>query len=195
MDHIAGVSSGTGGWRGVTAGTSFGDGGPGVCDRPVHPMTTADVALRFAAAVLVGGSIGLNRDLRGKPAGVRTHALVCLGSAVVTVVAGAAADAAAVSRVMQGIITGIGFIGAGVILHRKGGTSVRGLTTAATIWIVATLGIACGVAAWVPVGLGTGFTLLVLIGGGPVERMFHRLVEGQRPDDSAPGPPGGGASG
>ena len=147
-------------------------------------MTTSDVALRFAAAVLVGGSIGLNRDLRGKPAGVRTHALVCLGSAVLTVVAGTAADAAAVSRVMQGIITGIGFIGAGVILHRKGGKTVRGLTTAATIWIVATLGIACGVADWVPVGLGSGFTLLVLIVGGPVERMFHRVV-----DAPPPGPP------
>jgi putative Mg2+ transporter-C (MgtC) family protein len=147
-------------------------------------MTTSDVALRFAAAVLVGGTIGLNRDLRGKPAGVRTHALVCLGSAVATVAAGAAADVAAVSRVMQGIITGIGFIGAGVILHRNGGKSVRGLTTAATIWIVATLGIACGVADWVPVGLGSGFTLLVLIAGGPVERMFHRLV-----DAPPPGPP------
>ena len=147
-------------------------------------MTTSDVALRFAAAVLVGGSIGLNRDLRGKPAGVRTHALVCLGSAVLTVVAGTAADAAAVSRVMQGIITGIGFIGAGVILHRKGGKTVRGLTTAATIWIVATLGIACGVADWVPVALGSGFTLLVLIVGGPVERMFHRVV-----DAPPPGPP------
>jgi putative Mg2+ transporter-C (MgtC) family protein len=159
-------------------------------------MTIADVALRFAAAVLVGGSIGLNRDLRGKPAGVRTHALVCLASAVLTLVASDSTDAAAASRVMQGIITGIGFIGAGVILHRNSGKSVRGLTTAATIWIVATLGIACGVADWVPVGLGTGFTLLVLLAGGPVERLFHRPVEGPRKDGGSPGgPPGGGTSG
>lgn len=153
-------------------------------------MTPSDVTLRFAAAVLVGGSIGLNRDLRGKPAGVRTHALVSLGAALVTVVASESADPAAVSRVMQGIITGIGFIGAGVILHRNSGKSVRGLTTAATIWIVATLGIACGSAAWVPVGLGTGSTLLVLVVGGPVERLFHRLA-GRAPDagDSPREPP------
>ena len=93
---------------------------------------------------------------------------------------------------MQGIITGIGFIGAGVILHRNSGKSVRGLTTAATIWIVATLGIACGAAEWVPVGLGTGLTLLVLVVGGPVERVFHRLVgrppnaRGTRPGSPRP---------
>lgn len=151
-------------------------------------MTSSDVALRFAAAVLVGGTIGLNRDLRGKPAGVRTHALVALGAALVTVVASESADPAAASRVMQGIITGIGFIGAGVILHRNGGKSVRGLTTAATIWIVATLGIACGTALWVPVGLGTGLTLLVLVVGGPVERVFRRVG---RPSDTrdSPGEP------
>jgi putative Mg2+ transporter-C (MgtC) family protein len=152
-------------------------------------MTSSDVALRFAVAVLVGGSIGLNRDLRGKPAGVRTHALVSLGAALVTVVASENADVAAASRVMQGIITGIGFIGAGVILHRNSGKSVRGLTTAATIWFVATLGIACGAAEWVPVGLGTGLTLLVLVVGGPVERLFHR-VAGRPPDaGDSPGDP------
>ncbi|HEY8105587.1 MAG TPA: MgtC/SapB family protein [Gemmatimonadales bacterium] len=152
-------------------------------------MTASEVALRFAVAVLVGGSIGLNRDLRGKPAGVRTHALVCLGAALLTVVASDGADAASASRVMQGIITGIGFIGAGVILHRDSGKSVRGLTTAATIWIVATLGIACGAAAWEPVGFGTGLTLLVLVVGGPVERVFHRLV-GRPPNaGGSPGEP------
>ena len=152
-------------------------------------MTWSDAALRFAAAVLVGGAIGLNRDLRGKPAGVRTHALVALGAALLTVVASESADPAAVSRVMQGIITGIGFIGAGVILHRNNGKSVRGLTTAATIWIVATLGIACGSAAWVPVALGTGSTLLVLVLGGPVERLFHR-PGGRAPDaGDSPGEP------
>jgi putative Mg2+ transporter-C (MgtC) family protein len=142
-------------------------------------MIPADVAFRLTAAVLVGTAIGLNRDLRGKPAGVRTHALVSLGSAVVTVIAanaGAAnTDVAAVSRVMQGIITGIGFLGAGVILHQDQGR-VRGLTTAASIWIVAALGIACGVGDWWPVGLGTGLTLLVLMAGGPLERAMHRLM-------------------
>lgn len=142
-------------------------------------MTPTDLALRLASAVLVGGAIGLNRDLRGKPAGVRTHALVSLGSAVVTVIAAnagaATADVAAVSRVMQGIITGIGFLGAGVILHPDQGR-VRGLTTAASIWVVAALGIACGMADWWPLGLGAGLTLLVLVAGGPLERAAHLLV-------------------
>jgi len=156
--------------------------------RPGRLMTPADVAFRLTAAVLVGTAIGLNRDLRGKPAGVRTHALVSLGSAVVTVIAanaGAAnSDVAAVSRVMQGIITGIGFLGAGVILHQDQGR-VRGLTTAASIWIVAALGIACGVADWWPVGLGTGLTLLVLMTGGPLERAVHRLMG--EPSEDKPG--------
>ena len=156
-------------------------------------MTPSEIALRFGAAVVVGGAIGLNRDLRGKPAGVRTHALVSLGSAVVTVVAATVAapalDTAAVSRVMQGIITGIGFLGAGVILHEESGRRVRGLTTAATIWIVAALGIACGVADWAPVGLGVGFTLAVLVLGGPMERACHRLLgSGHRDDQHEDGP-------
>lgn len=142
-------------------------------------MMPVAVAIRLAAAVLVGTAIGLNRDLRGKPAGVRTHALVSLGSAVVTVIAadvGAAnSDVAAVSRVMQGLITGIGFLGAGVILHPDQGR-VRGLTTAASIWVVAALGIGCGVADWWPLGLGGGLTLLVLMAGGPLERAVHLLV-------------------
>ena len=157
-------------------------------------MTITEVIVRFTGAVLVGGSIGLNRDLRGKPAGVRTHALVCLGAAVLTVVAGtgAGADAASVSRVMQGIVTGIGFIGAGVILRGKSGKSVRGLTSAATIWIVAVLGMACGVARWEAAALGAGFTLFVLVVGGPVERLFHRLVGSRASVEGPPNPSGGG---
>ncbi len=154
-------------------------------------MTPIEVLCRIAAAVLVGGAIGLNRDLRGKPAGVRTHALVSLGAAVATVVAGLTSpDPTAVSRVIQGIITGIGFLGAGVILHPDG-RSVRGLTTAATIWVSATLGIACGVGLWVPVAFGTGFTLLVLVIGGPLERGFHRMLGGRGGAETGP-PPGGG---
>jgi len=151
-------------------------------------MIPTEVAVRLATAVLVGTAIGLNRDLRGKPAGVRTHALVSLGSATATVLAGStSSDPAAVSRVVQGIITGIGFLGAGVILHPEG-RSVRGLTTAASIWIVAALGIACGVADWWPVGLGTALTLLVLIAGGPLERAIHRLTGRPLEHEAAPLP-------
>jgi len=148
-------------------------------------MTHLNTFLRLGAAILVGGTIGLNRDLRGKPAGVRTHALVALGSALATsVLEGEGKDPAAVSRVIQGIITGIGFLGAGVILHPEGGSVVRGLTTAASIWVVATLGIACGAGQWVLAGAGTGFTLTVLVLGGPLERVVHRIrrrAAGEKP--------------
>ena len=138
-------------------------------------MTLLDTILRLGAALVAGGAIGLNRDLRGKPAGVRTHSLVALGSALITVLLADPGDRTAVSRVIQGIITGIGFLGAGVILRREGGRTVRGLTTAASIWVVAALGIACGMGQWVPVAVGTGLTLAVLLFGGPLEDAVHRL--------------------
>jgi putative Mg2+ transporter-C (MgtC) family protein len=156
-------------------------------------MTLTDAVLRLGAATLVGGAIGLNRDLRGKPAGVRTHALVGLGSAVATSIGtsllGGDVDPGAVSRVIQGIITGVGFLGAGVILHRDGGRGVRGLTTAASIWVVATLGIGCGAGQWPTVGVGTGLTLVVLLLGGPFERLMHRLRGRGAETESGPPPP------
>jgi putative Mg2+ transporter-C (MgtC) family protein len=145
-------------------------------------MAFAEAFLQLAAATVAGAVIGLNRDLRGKPAGVRTHALVGLGSAIATLVASSAfvntPDPAAASRVIQGIITGIGFLGAGVILHPDGGRSVRGLTTAASIWVVAALGVACGTAQWPAAIVGTALTLIVLLLGGPFERLAHRLRGG-----------------
>src|SRR6266436_9496055 len=106
-----------------------------------------DITLRLSAAMLIGSLIGLNRDLQHQPAGMRTHGLVALGSAlaVLAVVLDPRAD---VSRVIQGVITGVGFLGAGVILHRPTGSKVHGLTTAAIIWITASLGVLCGLAAW-----------------------------------------------
>jgi len=150
-------------------------------------MTILDAVLRLGAAIVVGGAIGLNRDLRNKPAGVRTHALVALGSALATILLADDRDPNAMSRVVQGIITGIGFLGAGVILRREGGRTVRGLTTAASIWVVATLGIACGMGQWVPVAVGSVLTLVVLLLGGPLEDAVHRLRGRTRPPDG----PGG----
>jgi len=140
-------------------------------------MTILDAVLRLGIAIVVGGAIGLNRDLKGKPAGVRTHALVALGSALVT---GLLKDSSphpdAVSRVIQGVITGIGFLGAGVILRPEGGRTVRGLTTAASIWVVAALGIACGLGQWIPVATGTLLTLGVLLFGRTFEKTAHRIT-------------------
>jgi putative Mg2+ transporter-C (MgtC) family protein len=103
------------------------------------------VLLRLAAAVGVGALIGLDRELRRKPAGLRTLALVALGSAVfiietIDTTRGVYTDAT--SRVIQGIVTGVGFLGAGSIMRSADEESVRGLTTAASIWLAAATGIA-----------------------------------------------------
>ena len=153
------------------------------------PIEVQDIAIRLAAATVAGGLLGLNRDLRGKPAGVRTHALVTLGAAVSTMLAletgigGGGADANAVGRVVQGILTGIGFLGAGVILRDAAG-HVSGLTTAATIWVCAALGILCGLALWSMLLLAGVLALLVLVLGGPLERSIGRYLK--RRDRSPP---------
>jgi putative Mg2+ transporter-C (MgtC) family protein len=123
--------------------------------------------------------IGLNRELTQKPAGLRTHALVALGAALVTVSAlqlnipETITHADAASRVIQGLIAGVGFIGGGVILHRDG-RDVQGLTTAATIWVSAALGISCGIGQWRIAAATSGIALLVLL-LGPVEDALHRI--------------------
>jgi putative Mg2+ transporter-C (MgtC) family protein len=137
-------------------------------------------ALRLLAAVVVGALVGLNRDLYGKPAGTRLCALVSLGAGLATVVASnghlGATDPGAVSRVIQGIVGGIGFLGAGVILHEGRENRVRNLTTAATIWVTAALGIACGVGAWRIATLGAILALVVLTIGLKIDRtLFGRL--------------------
>ena len=151
-----------------------------------------EIALRLGAALILGGLFGLNRELHGKAAGLRTHALVCLGAAVATVVvlrspdAPMAADQNAIGRVVQGILTGIGFLGVGVILRDPAG-HVTGLTTAATIWMCAVIGIVCGLGYWVILGITVGLTAFVLLLGRPMERLaeklFHRHGSGP-PDHS-----------
>ena len=142
-----------------------------------------DPVAKLIAAALAGALLGLNRDLHHKPAGLRTHALVSLGSAltivVVTGLAGGAPDA--LSRVVQGVLTGIGFVGAGVIMHHDAKHRVEGLTTAASIWVAAGIGIACGAAMWLAAALGLILTLAVLTFGGRIERAVERALK--RPED------------
>lgn len=147
---------------------------------------TRELALRLVAATLSGAIVGLNRDLHNKPAGLRTHALVGLGAALLVSVAMALTptDFAGATRVIQGIVTGIGFLGAGVILHRNDEIGVHGLTTAATIWVTAAVGIACGAGYWAAALSTMAILLLVLLAGGPVERTLHRLLDRHSP--SAP---------
>ena len=139
-----------------------------------------EIGLRLSAAVIVGVVIGLNRDLANKPIGMRTLGLVSLGAAIVSLSTihfqGLANHPDALSRVVQGIIqgimAGIGFIGAGAILRDRGSQTVRGLTTAATVWVTAALGIACGLAAWEIVGLSVALALFLLVVLGWIERLY-----------------------
>ena len=151
-----------------------------------------DVFLRLTVATFVGGAIGVNRDLRGKPTGVRTMGIVALGSAAIVLASqypARATDAAAASRVMQGIITGIGFLGAGVILRNPGGGRVRGMTTAASIWLTACIGASCGAGAWPIVLISAVLVAIVLAFGKTVERVFERSIGQIDPDDEG-GTPG-----
>jgi putative Mg2+ transporter-C (MgtC) family protein len=140
-------------------------------------LAADDIALRLGGAVAAGILVGLNRDLQSKPIGMRTLGLVSLGAAAVTVatiqVPGMAENPDAMSRVVQGVIqgimAGISFIGAGVILHDRDAKAVHGLTTAATVWVTAGLGIACGLAAWPTVAIALILALLLLVGLGKLE--------------------------
>jgi len=148
-----------------------------------HPAGIADIALRLLMATLIGSGIGLDRELRGKAAGMRTHALVALGAALIVVVTIRLTPVGfehidAISRAIQGIIAGVGFLGGGAILKTIGQAEmVQGLTTAASIWLVACLGIACGAGQWVASLIGLILALLILIVGTVVERFFHRVAK------------------
>jgi putative Mg2+ transporter-C (MgtC) family protein len=152
------------------------------------PIELSEKLLRLGAAVLVGAIVGLNRDLRGKPAGLRTHALVAVGAALITLASAELTQPGdgGISRTFQGIITGVGFLGAGVILHPSTRTShVHGLTTAASIWVVACIGAGCGAGTWATALLGAAITLAILTIGGWLERGAEKLFrgKGKRPDE------------
>ena len=103
------------------------------------------IVLRLLIAALLGGILGYERELQGKAAGVRTHMLVALGAALfVLVPQQAGVSGADMTRVIQGVVAGIGFLGAGAIIKGSAEESVKGLTTAAGIWLTAAIGIACG---------------------------------------------------
>jgi putative Mg2+ transporter-C (MgtC) family protein len=133
-------------------------------------MSEIDVVLRLLAAAVCGIVLGLQRELNEKPVGMRTLALVSLGAAIVTVATlryptlGDGADAASrvVQGVIQGLMAGVGFIGAGVILREEGTKRVHGLTTATTVWIAAALGIACGLPDWTVAVTGVVLALAIL---------------------------------
>jgi len=117
--------------------------------------------LRILLAGALAGIIGFQRERAGKPVGLRTHALIGVGAAIFTLAGMFGFASADTSRVAAGIVTGIGFLGAGTILHRSGGV-IEGLTTAATIWLVAALGVAAAVGMYAIAAVSTGIALIVL---------------------------------
>jgi putative Mg2+ transporter-C (MgtC) family protein len=131
------------------------------------------IFLRLLVAVVIGALVGYEREWAGKPAGLRTHGMVSLGAALFAVVSlygfGSEGDPA---RVAAQIVPGIGFLGAGAILHQRG--SVHGLTTAASLWVTAALGLAAGVG-MIVTALGTTILVFLLLRFGP--RLSHRVPD------------------
>jgi putative Mg2+ transporter-C (MgtC) family protein len=144
--------------------------------------------LRLALAAVLGGLIGVERELREREAGLRTHLLVALGSALFTIVgaygfhafldSGANVVRADPTRIAAQIVTGIGFLGAGAIIRQ--GLSVRGLTTAATLWVVAAVGLAAGAGYYSAAVITTGLVLIALY---PLRIMAYRILRRFRPED------------
>jgi putative Mg2+ transporter-C (MgtC) family protein len=132
----------------------------------------AHLMARLIAAMVLGGIVGIQRERAGKPAGLRTHMLVTMGTAVfIMACAGVGMSLDGLSRVIQGLVTGIGFIGAGSILKLSEQRDIQGLTTAAGVWMTAAIGVAVGLGSLGVAVLSTLFTLIIL--------SFARRIEQQ----------------
>ena len=136
-------------------------------------MVWSDI-LGIILAVVFGAAIGIERELRGKAAGLRTNVLICLGAAIFTLLSRymAAGSSDSLTRIAAGVVTGVGFLGAGAIIQDRGG--IYGMTTAATIWLVASIGMACGAGLYLLAALGTLIAMIILIGLGELEGPLGR---------------------
>jgi putative Mg2+ transporter-C (MgtC) family protein len=127
------------------------------------PAQLTRIVLRLLLAALLGGALGYERERSGKAAGIRTHMLVAIGAALFVLVPQQAGMVVGdLSRVIQGIVTGVGFLGAGAIIKHASEQSVQGLTTAAGVWMTAAIGIACGLGRETTAVLSTVLALAVL---------------------------------
>jgi putative Mg2+ transporter-C (MgtC) family protein len=136
-------------------------------------MLSSDLTLRLLLATALGAAIGLEREYRQKPAGLRTNILIALGSALFTIMSVRLAhDGGTPDRVAAQIVTGIGFLGGGAILRSR--TSVHGMTTAATIWVNAAIGMAAGAGEFAMATTATALALVVLAALRPIEVYFER---------------------
>ena len=143
-------------------------------------MDIIEVILKLVLAIALGGLIGLEREASQKPAGFRTNILVCVGSAMMMTLAvlmiqskGGTPDT--LVRMAAGVITGIGFLGAGTILHARG--TIAGLTTASTLWLVAGLGLVIGAGYYLPALVFTGLTIATLVLFRKVEESYLRKAQ------------------
>ena len=134
-------------------------------------------------AVVFGAAIGLEREVSGKAAGLRTNVLICLGASVFTIISKqmGGGQEASLTRIAAGVVTGVGFLGAGAIIRDR--VSVHGLTTAATIWLVASIGMACGAGFYILAVVSTLIAVVVLIGLGQLEKPLERYVKKHKPEN------------
>ena len=147
-------------------------------------LSDLDLIERLLLAALLGGMLGFERELRQKSAGLRTNILIAVGSALFTVMSHELSDGADPTRITAQIVTGIGFLGAGAILRTDAG--IQGLTTAATVWVNAAVGVAAGGGEFRLATVATGVTLLVLLVLHPVERFIDQRFGGRFRDDKPP---------
>ena len=127
-------------------------------------------------AVVLGAAIGVEREFSGKAAGLRTNILICLGAAVFTIISKRmAGEGDSLTRIAAGVVTGVGFLGAGAIIQDRGG--VHGLTTAATIWFMACLGMACGAGLYELAVISTLLAIFILIGLRLIHRSLRHYID------------------
>jgi putative Mg2+ transporter-C (MgtC) family protein len=149
----------------------------------LHDVLSRDFWLPIAVAVLCGGVLGIERQLRGKPAGIRTSILICMGTAVfMQLGATLVSEHGDPSRTLGQLVTGIGFLGGGVILTHGG--LIRGMTSAAVIWILAGIGAAIGLRYYAQAVAFTLTAVSVLVGVQWLERTFRQLRRGVHADDT-----------
>lgn len=142
----------------------------------------ADISTRLLMACCLGGLVGLERGFHGQTAGLRTQMMVSLGAALFVTAGVTLSTAAAddVSRIIQGIAAGVGFLGAGTIVKSHERTEVKGLTTASSVWLAAALGIACGLKFYLLATIATALSLFILAGLHPIERIMLRRIRGHK---------------
>ena len=149
-----------------------------------------EMFMRLAIATCLGGILGIDRELHRKPAGVRVLALVSMASAAISLVSvvlmpgNETHPGDGVLRTVQGVLSGIGFLGAGVIVRAQGREDIHGLTTAASVWVSAILGMICGLGQWRLALCAFGLAWLILTGGRWVENQIIRLAPPLPPDNT-----------